>query len=122
MAKKKAARIFWLSDLHWAVLEPMLPKQHQGPEREDDRRIISGILYVLNSGCRWKDCPPEYGPYTTIYNRFRRWSERGLWQKILSTLTETVSSFDTYAIDSTTVKAHRSVNGHKKGVRIRLLA
>jgi transposase len=48
----------------------------RGKERADDRRVISGILHVLRSGCRWKDCPPEYGPHTTIYNRFTRWARR----------------------------------------------
>ena len=114
MSKKKSERLFWLSDLHWVVIEPMLSKRHQGPRREDDRRIISGILYVLSSGCRWRDCPPEYGPYTTVYNRFRRWSERGLWEDMLHALTETISSFDTYIIDSTTLKAQRSASGYKK--------
>ena len=44
-----------------------------------DRRVISGILHVLKTGCRWRDVPPEYGPATTIYNRYNRWSQRGLW-------------------------------------------
>ena len=48
----------------------------------DDRRVISGIVHVLKSGCRWCDCPPEYGPPTTIYNRFVRWARRGVWEKL----------------------------------------
>lgn len=44
------------------------------------RRIISGIVRVLKSGCRWKDCPAEYGPPTTVYNRFTQWAERGVWE------------------------------------------
>lgn len=41
--------------------------------------VISGIVHMLKSGARWRDCPPEYGPYTTVYNRFNRWSRQGIW-------------------------------------------
>jgi transposase len=59
------------------VIEPFMPKNQPGPERKDDRMILSGILHVLTSGCRWRDCPADYGPRTTVYNRFNRWSRRG---------------------------------------------
>src|SRR5262249_40103789 len=65
--------LFWLSDEQWKRIEPRLPTDVRGVERVDDRRVISGIVHVLKSGCRWCDCPPEYGPPTTIYNRFVRW-------------------------------------------------
>src|SRR6478752_1871692 len=61
--------LFWLSDEQWARIEPHLPTDVRGVERVDDRRVISGIVHVLKSGCRWCDCPPEYGPHMTIYNR-----------------------------------------------------
>ena len=76
----------WLSDEAWAILEPHLPKNRPGAPRVDDRRVISGILHVLRSGCRWKDCPPEFGPATTIYNRYNRWSAQGLWHKLFARL------------------------------------
>ena len=62
--------LFWLSDEQWQRIEPHLPTDVRGVERQDDRRIISGIIHVLKSGCRWSDCPEAYGPQTTIYNRF----------------------------------------------------
>ncbi|WP_408887751.1 transposase [Teichococcus wenyumeiae] len=52
----------------------------------NDRRVISGILHVLRSGCRWRDCPPEYGPATTICNRYSRWSAQGIWKRIFERL------------------------------------
>ena len=70
--------LFWLSDGQWRRIEPHLPTDVRGVERADDRRVISGIVHVLKCGCRWCDCPPEYGPPTTIYNRFVRWAERGI--------------------------------------------
>src|SRR5262247_4117201 len=75
--------LFWLSDGQWRRIEPHLPTDVRGVKREDDRRVISGIVHVLKSGCRWCDCPPEYGPSTTIYNRFVRWAERGIWENLV---------------------------------------
>ena len=62
--------LFWLNEAEWAAIRPHLPMRHTGPERVDDRRVLSGIIHVLRSGCRWRDCPAAYGPPTTVYNRF----------------------------------------------------
>jgi len=70
----------WLSDDAWAAIAPHLPQGKPGKPRVDDRRVISGILHVLKTGCRWRDCPAKYGPHTTIYNRYNRWSKRRIWQ------------------------------------------
>jgi transposase len=91
-------------------------------ERADDRRVISGIVHVLKSGCRWCDCPPEYGPSTTIYNRFVRWARRGIWENLFRELSGKGRSADTQMIDSTHVKAHRSAAGGKGGSKSRLSA
>ena len=78
--------LFWLSDEQWERIEPHLPTNVRGVARADDRRVISGIVHVLKSGCRWCDCPPEYGPPTTIYNRFVRWARRGIWENLFRQL------------------------------------
>ena len=101
--------LFWLSDEQWKRIEPHLPTDIRGVERADDRRVISGIVHVLKSGCRWCDCPPEYGPSTTIYNRFVRWAERGIWENLFRHLAGRGRSLDTQMIDSTHVKAHRQL-------------
>jgi transposase len=114
---------FWLDEAAWSVIEPLLPNNQPGARRVDDRRVISGILHVLRSGCRWRDCPREYGPYTTIYNRFNRWSRRRIWQRIYQTLVDQGRIGGTIAIDSSYVKAHRSAAGaQKKRRKIRPLA
>ncbi len=113
--------LFWLSDDQWWKIEPYLPTDVRGKSRVDDRRVISGILHVLKSGCRWCDCPPEYGPPTTIYNRFVRWAERGVWERLFRELAGRGRSTDTQMIDSTHVKAHRSASGAKRGSRARRL-
>jgi transposase len=109
--------LFWLSDAQWARIEPHLPTGLTGPKRVDDRRVISGIVHMLQCGARWRDCPPEYGPYTTIYNRFNRWSKRGRWQAIFIALASTAEEPVVLALDSSSVKAHRSAAGGKGGRR-----
>lgn len=116
------SNLFWLNDKQWQLIEPHLPTDVRGKERVDDRRVISGILHVLRSGCRWKDCPPEYGPYTTVYNRFVRWAERGVWERLFRALAGRGRSSETQMIDATHVKAHRSAAGGKRGSRNRRLA
>jgi transposase len=107
--------LFWLNDWQWARIEPMLPQVHTGPVRVDDRRIISGILHVLREGCRWRALPDAYGPRTTVYNRYNRWSKRGLWQKLLAELVNAGATPDLAMIDSSAVKAHRAAAGAKGG-------
>lgn len=114
------SRLFWLNDEAWAAIEPHLPKNQPGARRVDDRRVISGILHVLKTGCRWQDCPAEYGPPTTIYNRFNRWSRRQLWSRILDALVAKGVLALSASIDSSYVKAHRSAHGGKGGRRRRL--
>lgn len=77
--------LFWLLDEAWAAIEPHLPKNQPGARRVDDRRVIPGIVHMLNCGGRWSGYPAEYGPSTTVYNR---WNRRGIWTRILAALTE----------------------------------
>ena len=108
--------IRWLREAEWARIEPLLPRGRRGAHRVDDRRVISGIVHMLCSGARWRDCPAAYGPYTTIYNRFNRWSRQGLWFAIFEALTGHSGIYGLAAIDSTHIKAHRSAAGGKGGL------
>ena len=101
------SHLFWFNDEQWAKIEPHLPANQPGPERKDDRLILSGIMHVLKVGCRWVDCPAAYGPHKTIYNRFARWSERGIWQKIFAAVATPSKPPKQAALDSSHVKAHR---------------
>jgi len=77
---------FWLNERQFARLEPHLPTDTRGKPRVDDRRVISGIVHVLKSGCRWIDAPAVYGPRKTLYNRFVRWAAKGVWVDIFHAL------------------------------------
>ena len=109
---------FWLSDTQWAAIEPLLPR-FGGKPRVDDRRVISGILHRFREGLRWRAIPAEYGPRTTLFNRFDRWSERGLWQELLAALAACAEPPDLAMVDSTAIRAHRSAAGAKGGSRTR---
>jgi transposase len=108
-----SCKLFWLTDQQWSRIEPYPPADVRVKARVDDRRIISGIVHVLKSGCRWCDCPPEYGPPTTVYNRFVRWAERGVWENLFRALAGKGRSTGMQMIDSTHIKAHRSAAGGK---------
>src|SRR5215207_8691611 len=109
------ARLFWLSDEAWNLIGPHLPQGRPGKPRVDDRRVISGILHVLKIGCRWRDVPPEYGPATTVYNRYNRWSRRGLGQRLFEQVAASGEVPAELIVDSSHVKAHRSATGGKGG-------
>ena len=75
--------VFILSDEQWLLIEPRLPTSAHHL-RQDDRKIISGIIYLGMSGCRWPDIPKYYGPQSTIYNRYKAWRHRRFWKDIIA--------------------------------------
>ena len=106
---------FWLTDEQFDRLGPFLPMDTRGIARVDDRRVISGIVQVLKSGCRWKDAGPAYGPHKTLYNRFVRWRDKGVWENAFVALAAAGGPPAEALLDSTHVKAHRSAAGAKGG-------
>jgi transposase len=108
---------FDLTDEEWALLEPLMPQKRK-KARKDDRRIMNAIFYILRTGAPWRDMPERYGPYTTAYNRFNRWSRRGIWKEIFDRLAAK-SRDSLHLIDATIVKAHRAASGAKGGSKIR---
>ena len=112
---------FDLSDEEWVVIEPLLPKPGRGPRRKDDRRILNGIFYILRTGAPWRDLPARYGPRTTVYNRYARWGQRGVWKGIFDALAKECDDALVF-IDASIVKAHRSASGAKGGNWRKVLA
>jgi transposase len=78
--------VYWLDDAAWGKIVPHLPRGRGGARRVDDRRVISGIIHMLGSGTPWRSCPLDYGPYTTIYNRFNRWRRKGILHGVFNAL------------------------------------
>ena len=110
--------LFWLNDRQWAAIEPLLPHLG-GKPRVDDRRVISGILHRYREGLRWRAIPAKYGPRTTLFNRFNRWSVRGLWQQLFAALAACEDPPVVAMVDSTAMRAHRAAAGAKGGSRTR---
>jgi transposase len=109
------ADLFWFSDAQWERIAPLLPTDVRGKPRVDDRRVLSGIVHALRCGGRWADCADVYGPKKTLYNRFVRWSERGVWEGIFSALAGAEGAPDRVFIDSSCIKVHRCAGGGKGG-------
>jgi transposase len=99
--------VWLLSEAQMRRIEPFFPLSH-GVPRVDDRRVISGIIFVLKNGLRWRDAPPAYGPHKTVYNRFIRWSRLGVFNRIFAELAANGGKPDRLMIDATHLKAHRT--------------
>ena len=97
-------------------LEPFFPKS-PGKPRVDDRRVLSGILFINRNGLRRRDAPAECGPRKTLYSRWKRWSETGIFARMLRELADQGGRTDTLMIDATHLKTHRTASslGLKKG-------
>jgi len=109
--------LYWLTDDQMERLRPHFPRSH-GKPRVDDRRVLSGIIFVNRNGLRWRDAPPVYGPHKTLYNRWKRWSEAGVFIRMMQGLSGGTAERRTVMIDATYLKAHRTASslGVKKGV------
>ena len=107
--------LIWLTEAQMRRIRPYFPLSH-GVARVDDRRVISGIIFVIGYGLRWRDAPRDYGPRKTIYNRFVRWSRMGVFNRIFSELSAKGGKPDRLMIDATHLKAHRTAASlQKKG-------
>jgi transposase len=106
--------LFLLSTAQMQRIAPFFPLSH-GVPRVDDRRVISGIVYVIRHGLQWKDAPRRYGPHKTLYNRFVRWSRLGVFDRIFVALAAQAGPPERIMIDSTHLKAHRTAASLLKG-------
>ena len=82
----------------------------QAEPRVDDRRVLKGIVFIDRNGLRWKDAPKEYVPHKTLYNRWKRWSDKGIFAQIMAGLAAEHSEKKTVMIDATCLKAHRTAS------------
>ena len=110
-----------LSDVLW---ESLLPRLRQQPGiyigRESDcRRFIEAVLWIDRSGAQWRLLPPSYGNWNSIFKRFNRWSERGIWQQVFEQLT-TDADLEHLLIDSTVLRAHACSAGAKGGKKTKV--
>ncbi len=105
-----------LSEAQMRQMAPYFPKS-RGRPRVDDRRVLSGIVFVIRNGLRWRDAPAAYGPPKTLYNRWVRWSRAGVFSRIFAALSAKAGSTEQLLIDATHLKVHRTAASlRKKGM------
>ncbi len=113
-----------LSNKEWAIIGVLLPPERGRKARpaHDNRRFLDGMLHVLRVGCPWRDMHERYGKWNSVYVRFRRWAEQGVWNALLETLVELgLTDNWQHMIDSTTVRGHSQAAGAKGGLTRRAL-
>jgi transposase len=113
-----------LSEAEWRLLEPLLPPERGRKSRPafDNRQIVNGILWRIRTGAPWRDLPEKYGKWMTDYQRFRRWSEAGIWEAVATTLAQAIAENSRHNLGSMTVRGHVSAAGAKGGLANKLLA
>ncbi len=111
-----------LTDEEFELLLPLLPAERPnkpGHPYRSHRQVLNGMFWILRTGAPWRDLPPRYGPWNTVYDRFRRWKKQGLWQQILDALEAQARQMDQIdftfgALDGSVVRAHKAAAGAKK--------
>lgn len=105
-----------INDEVWALLEPHMPgrRGQWGRIAKDNRQFVNGVFWILRTGAPWRDLPPRYGKWSTVYQRFRRWRDRGIWEKLLEILVNE-PDFEWLMIDTSHRKARPHTTGAKGG-------
>ena len=110
-----------LSDDEWNRIKDLLPAERTGKKgrpAKDNRMIVNAVMWLLHTGAPWRDIPEEYGSWNSVYTRFRRWRERGIWEKVFSSLSKD-QDLENVMIDGTYVRAHQDASGAKGGRKIK---
>jgi len=111
----KTSKRFFITDPMWSKLLPLLPaeKGRNARPSKPNRPMLEGMIWKLRTGCPWRDLPKEFGPWESVYSRFSRWSERGIFQQVFEEIKDHLSC-DDVSLDSTTVRAHQHAHGAAK--------
>lgn len=109
-----------LRDDQWDKIRNALPGKKSDPGRtgSDNRQFVEAVMWVGRNGGNWRALPEKYGKWNSVFQRFRRWTRKGIWQKVFNTLAVTADT-EWLMIDSTIVRAHQHAAGAKGGRKIR---
>ena len=111
------ARRYELTEQEWGQIAPLLPAEKNsrpGRPSKDNRLMINAMVWIARSGAPWRDLPERYGPWKSVYSRFRKWIEDGILDNIFRVLS-LEAELDELFLDATIVKAHQHSAGAKKG-------
>jgi transposase len=111
----KTSKRNFITDPMWKKLSPHLPAERGRSARpcKENRPMVEAMIWKLRVGCPWRDLPKEFGPWESVYTRFSRWTEQGIFEKIFAEVKDHLSC-DDMALDSTTVRAHQHAHGAAK--------
>ena len=112
-------RRFELTDGQWMLIKPVLPRQSRGGRWNDHRQTLDGMLWVLRCGSPWRDMPERYGSWKSVYSRFRRWTDDGTLDKVLTRLRARIDrdgliEWDTWCVDGSNIRASKAAAGASK--------
>ena len=109
-----------LTDAQWLRIERLVPGKEgdKGRHGEDNRLFVDAVLWIARAGAPWRDLPPAFGNWNSVFQRFRRWAKKGSWERIFQALVEN-PDFEYLIIDSTIVRAHQHAAGAKGGATMR---
>lgn len=109
-----------LTDSQWNLIGPMLPGKDGDPGRSgrDNRLFLEAVLWLVRTGSPWRDLPDEFGPWNTVFRRFRRWAQKGVFENIFKALSGD-PDFEYVMVDGTIVRVHQHGTGAKGGLKIR---
>lgn len=112
-----------LRDDQYARIAPLLPGKpgDRGVTAEDNRLFVEAVLWLARTGAPWRDLPAEFGAWNSVYRRFGRWADKGVWQRVFDELSKD-ADFEDIFIDSTVVRAHQHAAGAAKKTALRRLA
>ncbi len=112
-------RRYELQEGQWLKIAPLLPGKatDRGRSGEDNRQFVQALLWIARSGAPWRDLPERFGKWNSVFQRFNRWSKKGVWQQVFEALQE--PDLDWLLLDSTIVRAHQHAAGQKKEQTIR---
>lgn len=109
-------RRYELTDEEWLIIKDLLPPEKtkgKGRNRKNNRIMLNGMIWIARSGAAWRDLPERYGPWQSIYSRFRKWLDNGILDNIFKLLSLN-ADYENLSIDSTVVRAHQASAGAPK--------
>lgn len=109
-----------LSDEQWAKLSGLIigrPDQ-RGSTGRNNRMFVEGVLWIVRTGAPWRDLPAAFGEWNSVFRRFSRWSEKGVWTRLFEAMSDD-PDFEYLIVDSTIVRAHQHAAGAKGGLKIK---
>ena len=109
-----------LSDEQWERVAPLLPGKVGDPGRsgDDNRRFLEAVLWMVRTGAPWRDLHPEFGNWNSVFQRFRRWAVKGVFERIFERLSGD-PDFEYAIIDAAIVRVHQHGSGAKGGLKLR---